>query len=70
MNIGEAIEKYLEETGRSQHQLARECGVSQSVISKLITGKTRGCHSSTYQALLNYIGKSESQKCAPGAKAS
>ncbi len=55
MNIGKTIEKYLQETGSSQHQLAKACGVSQSVISKLVTNKAKGCHSSTYQVLMKYI---------------
>ena len=55
MNIREDIINLLNESGWSQTALALESGVPQSTLSKILTGVSKGVHSSTLEKLWPYL---------------
>ena len=55
MEILEAIRDAIETSGKSRYQLARESGVAESVLSRLVSGE-RGLSVGTVQRLADALG--------------
>jgi transcriptional regulator with XRE-family HTH domain len=51
MGIGDQLRQAIERSGKSRYRISQESGVSQSVLSRLVSGE-RGISTTTVDALL------------------